>query len=79
MSYGLLILLMITLELTMILQHISRRVVGYVLINISPSNIFLIKLLPARFHQNVKLLLAAASINGKYCLLLVAGVEEISF
>ena len=36
----------------MILQSILRRVVGYVLMNISPSNIFPTMLLFARFHQN---------------------------
>ena len=46
------IILTITLELRMFLQNISRRVAGNVLINIPPSNIFLIILLPARFHQN---------------------------
>ena len=35
-----------------------------VLINISPSNIFLIVLLPARYHQNCLALLGAVSING---------------
>ena len=42
----------ITLLLRMILQNTSRRVVGNVWINISPSNIFLIVHLPARFDQN---------------------------
>ena len=39
------------LELKMISQNISRRVVGSVLINISPSNIFPTMLLLERFHQ----------------------------
>ena len=34
------------------------------LINISPSNIFLSMLLPAIFHQNGQAVLAVASING---------------
>ena len=55
------ILLTITLKLRMILQNISRGVVGNVLINVSPSNIFLTLLLPAIFHQNCK---AAVCING---------------
>ena len=36
----------------MILQNISRRVVAFALVNISSSNIILIMLLPAGFHQN---------------------------
>ena len=54
----------VTLELTIILQNISRRVVGNVLINIPPSNMFLILHLPAIFHQNCQAVLAAVSING---------------
>ena len=46
------ILLAITIELRMILQGIQRRVVGNVLIDISPSNTFLIMHLPERFHQS---------------------------
>ena len=52
MSSGLMILLTITLELRMILQNISRGVVGSVLMNISPSNILPIVLKSERFHQN---------------------------
>ena len=48
----------------MILQNIRRGVVGNVLINISPSNIFLTLPLSARYHQNWQAVLAAASING---------------
>ena len=50
-SSGSVILLRITLDVIMILQNISGRVVGYVLVHISPSNIFVTMLLPARFHQ----------------------------
>ena len=46
------ILLTITFELGIILQKIWRRVVGNVLINISPSNILPIVLKPERFLQN---------------------------
>ena len=45
-------LLTITFELGIILQNIRRRVVGNVLINISPSNILPIVLKPERFLQN---------------------------
>ena len=48
---GSMILLTITFELRMISQNIWRRVVGNVLINISPSNIFLTLLLPVWFYQ----------------------------
>ena len=46
------ILWTITFELRMILQNICRRVVGNVLINISPSNILPIMLKPVNFHHN---------------------------
>ena len=42
----------ITLELTIISENISRRVIGNVLINILQSIVSLIMLLPAIFHQN---------------------------
>ena len=45
-------LLTITLKLIMILLNMGRKVFGYILINISPSNIFLTMLLSARFCQN---------------------------
>ena len=48
----------------MILQNIVRKVVGNVLINISPLNSFLTVLLPGRFHQICPAVLAATSING---------------
>ena len=51
---GSMILLAIPLILRIILQNIWRRVVDDVLINISPSNIFLTFLLPASFHQKCK-------------------------
>ena len=70
MSSGFMILLKITLELTMILQNISRRVVGNVLISISPSNSFLNMLSLKRFHQNCQADLAVVSNNGlKFCAL----------
>ena len=46
------ILLANILELKIILQNIWRRVVVNDLISISQSTIFLIMLLPKRFHQN---------------------------
>ena len=49
MLHGSRILLTITLELKIILQNISRRVVGS---DISLSNIFLTMHLPEIFHQN---------------------------
>ena len=52
LSSGVMILLTITFELGIILQNIWRRVVGNVLINISPSNILPIVLKPDRFLQN---------------------------
>ena len=55
LSSGSIILLTVTLKVRMILQNIWRRVVGYVLIAISLTNIFLTLLLPAIFHQNCKL------------------------
>ena len=58
------ILWTITFELRMILQNICRRVVGNVLINISPSNILPIMLKPVNFIKIVRLVLAAVSING---------------
>ena len=45
-------LLIITFQLGIILQNISRRVVDNVLIHISPSNIVPIVLKPERFLQN---------------------------
>ena len=42
----------ITLEIRIIMQNIWRRVVDYILIKVSPSNIFLNMLLPARFQQS---------------------------
>ena len=44
--------MMITFELRMILQNILRRVVGNVLINISPPNILPIMMQFERFLQN---------------------------
>ena len=45
-------LLTISFKLRMVLQNIWRRGVAYILIDTSPLNIFLIVLLPARFHLN---------------------------
>ena len=65
LSSGSIILLTITLELRMVLQNISRRVVGDVLTDISPSNIFLTFMpFPAGFYQNYQAVLASVSING---------------
>ena len=64
MSSGSMILLTITLEMRMISLYISRRVVGYVLYNISPSNNFQSLLSLGRFTQIARLLLAALSVNG---------------
>ena len=52
MSSGPVTFMTITLKVRIILENIWRRVVGNVQINISPLNIFLNLLLPARFHQN---------------------------
>ena len=54
LSSGSKIILTITWKLRIILQIIGSRVVGGVLINIFPSNIFQISLLLERFHQNYK-------------------------
>ena len=56
-------LLAITLKLRLLLQDISTIVVGDVMNDISPSNIFRTMILHKRFHQNVRLLLAAAIIK----------------
>ena len=59
-----LILLIITSGLKIFYQHIWRRVVGSVLINNSPSNIFPILLLLVRFlSKRVRLPLVTVSIN----------------
>ena len=63
-SSGSMILWKLTSELTMILQNISSRVVGNVLINISPSNIFSTMLLAAGLNKLYQAALAAVSING---------------
>ena len=52
LSSGNMILLTITSKLRMPSQNIWSGVVGNVRINISPSNIFLITLMPTRFHPN---------------------------
>ena len=52
LSSGSQLLSTITSELRRILHYIWRKVVGIFLINISQSNIFLTRLLPAIFHQN---------------------------
>ena len=48
----------------MLLENIWRRVVGNILMNISPSNISWNMLLAKLFHQNYQAVLAAVSING---------------
>ena len=48
----------------MLLENIWRRVVGNILMNISPSNISWNMLLAKRFHQNHPAVLAAVSIDG---------------
>ena len=48
----------------MLLENIWRRVVGNILMNISPLNISWNMLLAKRFHQNHHAVLAAVSING---------------
>ena len=57
-------ILMIILELRIILQNISRKVVGNVLNNISPSNIFPTLHLSESYRKSVRFVLAAVSING---------------
>ena len=47
----------------MILQNIRRRVVGNVLINISPSNVFLNLLSPAIFDKNCQTAFVTVSID----------------
>ena len=64
LSSASIILLTITLKLRKVLQNIWRRVVGDVLPDISPSNIFLTMPFPARFYQNDQAALAAVGING---------------
>ena len=64
MTSGSRILFTITLELRMILPNISRRVVDNVLMNISPSNIFLHGVCLQDFIKIVRQFLAAVSING---------------
>ena len=48
----------------MVLQDIWGRVVGNVLLSISPSNIMLVVLKPERFHHDCQAGLTALSING---------------
>ena len=48
----------------MISQNISRKVLGSVRNDISPSNMFATMVLFERFHQNSQAVLAAVSING---------------
>ena len=60
-------------ELRLILQNILDRVVINILINISPSNIFLNIFLPAIFHQNCQAVSAVVSING------LRGFKELQY
>ena len=57
-------LLAITFELRLILQNVRRKVIGNVLINISPLHILPIAVKAGGFHHNCKAGLAAVSING---------------
>ena len=52
LSSGSLILLIITWKLRMIFTKCFWKVVYYLLIGISPSDIFSVKLLPGRFREN---------------------------
>ena len=61
----------------MILQNISKRVVGNVLINISPSNILPIMLKPKLFIKIVRLVLAAVSTNGLNISLIETQVDNL--
>ena len=69
LSSGSKILLILSWEFRIVLQKISRRVVGNVLINIFPSNAFPTKLLPEIFYLICQAVLAAVSINGSTQLL----------
>ena len=60
----LVILLTIILELKIFVLIFEWRVVGNVLIKISPSILFLTLVLPTRFHQRSRLRLATVSITG---------------
>ena len=64
MSSGPVILLKITLQWSINLQNIWRRVVDRVLMNNYPSNIFEILLLLERYHQNCHVVFAATGMNG---------------
>ena len=59
---GPMILLKVVLKLRIMLQNIWMRVVGNILDNCFPSNLFLCILFPARFHANCQAVLAAVSI-----------------
>ena len=58
------LLLKITFELFTNLQNIWRRVVCWVFINVSPSNIFWKLLLLERYHQNSQAVLGPKGMNG---------------
>ena len=58
------IILTITQKSRIILQDIWRRVVGNVLINISPSNMFPYMPLEKRINQNSAAVLVAVSMSG---------------
>ena len=60
----------------MILQNISRRIVDNVLINISSSNIFSTMLLHEKYHQFVRLSLAAMSNNGLTHFIVLAAAKR---
>ena len=60
LSSGSMIVLAITMEIRIIFSKHLRKIVGRVLINFSPMNMFLTMLLPTRFQQNW----AASSVHG---------------
>ena len=70
----------------MISQNISRGVLGSVLINISPSNIFPTILLLERFYQNCSPVLVTVTINGlrsipvivDRCLMIVCDFRQVA-
>ena len=64
LSSGSMILLEITSRKRIILQNIGRRVVGIIMIDISPSKVFPTMLFLKDFTKIVRLFLAAVSVNG---------------
>ena len=64
MLSGPLILSKITLKLIMNSQIFWRTVVGWILTNISPSNLFKKNLLLEKYHQNSQVVLGTTGMNG---------------